>query len=295
MLLDETLKSVVDQRYRPIECIVVDDGSTDNTADVLRRYASCQDQDFRLVIVEQENQGAQRARNKGTILSTGEFIQYLDSDDLLFPEKLSKQVTFLNENQHYDCVFGDWEKGTFDERVCVKSYKADDFIKQILTIERPIVNFSFLMRRSLIRNSGNWDESLKRMQELDFQLSALMAGGHFQYQQQVCGLWRHHYDARIHNQTSVIDMVPFFQKWEAILKRHKQFSTDMGECIAKWYMWFLSQSKQQKTSVLIPVLEEAVRLKPSLAFYRTPKMKLLRFLMGRRWALYLWLLRYQRT
>lgn len=293
--LDASLQSVWEQTYRPIECIVVDDGSTDDTCSVLEKYKKLEDESIKLKPIQQKNAGAPTARNFGTAVSKGEFIQYLDSDDLLYAEKLSSQVAYLKEHKACDCVFGDWDRGQVDNRELVRAYKSENFVKQIFTIERPIVNFSFLMRRSLVVKTGPWDTSLKRMQEIDFQLKSLMAGGKFSYQAFTCGLWRHHAGERIHNQTTVKDMVPFFQKWENILVREQLFRQEMGEKIADWYMWFISQSKMQKTQVLLPVLEEAVRLNPSIAFYVTRRMKLLRTLFGKKPALYIWLHRYRHT
>jgi glycosyltransferase involved in cell wall biosynthesis len=294
-LLDEALKSVVAQTYRPIECIVVDDGSTDSTEDVLRRYSDFQSLDFTLIVIKQENGGAQKARNNGTAISKGEFIQYLDSDDLLYSKKILRQVTYLQNNQDCDCVFGDWENGSVEDKKLIKAYRSNDFVKQIITLERPIHTLAFLIRRSLVQKAGCWDVSLKRMQEIDFQLNTLVHGGKFDYEPLLCGLWRHHSDERIHNQTTVRDMLPFFQKWENVLGKQKMFNSEMGKRIAEWYMWFISQSKRQPVSILVPVLEEVVRLQPSIPFYGTRKMKLLRLLLGRKGSLYIWMIRYRNT
>ena len=66
--------------------------------------------------IYQENQGSQAARNAGTVASQGEFIQYLDSDDLLYPDKLKSQVEYLVAHPETDGVFGDWEKGTLKKK-----------------------------------------------------------------------------------------------------------------------------------------------------------------------------------
>jgi glycosyltransferase involved in cell wall biosynthesis len=82
--LAESLQSVVDQSYRPIEIVVVDDGSTDDTAALARRFPNIR-------VISQENGGPAAARNRGVAESTGPFIAFQDADDIWHPEKLSRQ------------------------------------------------------------------------------------------------------------------------------------------------------------------------------------------------------------
>ena len=159
--LKKAIQSVISQSYRPIECMVVDDGSTDKTKEVIEKFISENKEDFTLKYLFQQNAGSQAARNTGTSASSGEFIQYLDSDDILYPGKIMKQVEFLNQNQNCDGIWGDWRKGTVEENELIKSSFNPEIIAQILT-ENCIVNFSFLFRRNLINKIGLWDERIKK-------------------------------------------------------------------------------------------------------------------------------------
>ncbi|MCA9084337.1 MAG: glycosyltransferase family 2 protein [Planctomycetaceae bacterium] len=89
----DAVKSVLAQTYTAIEVVLVDDGSTDNTPNTLRRLQ--QQHPTRIKLVRQDNAGPGAARNKGFQVATGDYIQYLDSDDLLHPEKFEKQVAAL--------------------------------------------------------------------------------------------------------------------------------------------------------------------------------------------------------
>jgi len=84
--LPETLESILQQTYRPLEIIVIDDGSTDNSAAVV---ASCGGQ---IIYLRQTNSGPAAARNRGLCEARGEFIAFLDQDDLWHPEKLARQT-----------------------------------------------------------------------------------------------------------------------------------------------------------------------------------------------------------
>lgn len=92
-LLTEAVESVLAQTHRPIEIIIVDDGSTDSTPEVGKDLAKNHPDE--VFYVRQANQGVSPARNAGMKLARGEFIQFLDSDDLLMPEKFSRQVAGL--------------------------------------------------------------------------------------------------------------------------------------------------------------------------------------------------------
>ena len=92
-LLREAVQSVLDQTYRPIEIIIVDDESTDDTPECIRELISANPETIRSA--RQKNSGPGAARETGRLMAHGEFIQYLDSDDLLLPQKFEKQVAAL--------------------------------------------------------------------------------------------------------------------------------------------------------------------------------------------------------
>lgn len=96
--LEETIKSVQAQTYKNWEMLIVDDCSKDNTVEVAQRYAR-EDPRVRLIRHE-ENQGVAGARNTALAQAKGEYVAFLDSDDLWLPEKLQKQLAFMEENGH---------------------------------------------------------------------------------------------------------------------------------------------------------------------------------------------------
>ena len=101
--LRETIESVLAQTYKAREIIVIDDGSTDSSAQLIRSFGSQIKAEFN------PNRGASAARNRGTELAQGEFIQYLDADDLLAPDALERRVAALQASGA-DVAYADWQR-----------------------------------------------------------------------------------------------------------------------------------------------------------------------------------------
>ena len=190
-LLGEALHSVREQTYRPIELVVVDDGSTDSTQQVARRFAEATAGDVHVRCIYQENQGAQAARNRGLAESRGEFIQFLDSDDLLHPEKLTAQVQAMRDDPQVRYVFSAWECLHTHRRGAPGGWPADFqpdrenlidlmlFRDERLTL--PLCTDNGLYRRSLCMRLGPWDTRVKRMQPRLYNLRLLLLGVRYRY------------------------------------------------------------------------------------------------------------------
>jgi glycosyltransferase involved in cell wall biosynthesis len=101
--LDEALQSILNQTYTNWECIIVDDGSPDNTEDIAKKWM---EKDNRFKYVFQKNKGVSSARNLGIDRAFGKYIQFLDGDDILEKEKISYQIRILQKNIDIDVIYG---------------------------------------------------------------------------------------------------------------------------------------------------------------------------------------------
>jgi glycosyltransferase involved in cell wall biosynthesis len=119
----ETLESVLSQTWPRLEVIVVDDGSTDGTEEVLRPFRD------RIVYVRQENQGLAGARNAGMARATGELVAWLDADDLWTPEKVALQIDVLR--RHPECVLVASDFSAFGEDGLFERSHAGDYFGAI--------------------------------------------------------------------------------------------------------------------------------------------------------------------
>ena len=98
--LPRCLDSVINQSFRDIEILCVNDGSTDHSAQILREYAA---KDSRIIVLEQENSGAGAARNRGILAARGEFISFVDSDDKLLPDAYARLMRVMTDGVDAVC------------------------------------------------------------------------------------------------------------------------------------------------------------------------------------------------
>ena len=113
--LEECLKSVQTQTYTNIEVILVNDGSTDKSKLICERYCK---EDRRFQLLNQENQGLSAARNNGVASSTGEFIAFVDSDDIILPNYLETLIHYMTEDVDIvECIFTVKKMEFLDENI----------------------------------------------------------------------------------------------------------------------------------------------------------------------------------
>src|SRR5437764_466946 len=149
-MLREAVASVVAQTYRPIEIVIVDDGSTDDSARVADELAN----EFTRVI-HQPNGGAGAAREAGRRVARGEFIQHLDSDDLLLPRKFEMQVEGLRANSDCGASYG-WTRLGDDPKPWKRSGEVIETMFPAMLQSRWWDTPNPLYRRSVIDRAGAW-------------------------------------------------------------------------------------------------------------------------------------------
>jgi glycosyltransferase involved in cell wall biosynthesis len=115
--IEETIKSVQNQTYSNWEMLITDDGSSDNSIEIIEKL---QAKDSRIKIFKIQNSGAAVARNNSIKLANGQYLAFLDSDDLWTSEKLEKQIHFMNINK-YSLSFGSYQKITEEGKLIEKS------------------------------------------------------------------------------------------------------------------------------------------------------------------------------
>lgn len=167
-LVRRGLNSVIAQTFRPIELIVVDDGSTDNTIDTVKDWmegvAAEDGVTFKFIV--KSNGGAASARNAGLFVSEGEFVQYLDSDDLISPDKIRAHMDAILDD---DCDFV-WSPMSLEfgrletDGTWFSGGKSEIYFDGIFPDQACVG----LYRRSLIKAAGLWDQTLPTREDLEY-------------------------------------------------------------------------------------------------------------------------------
>lgn len=170
----DCLNSVENQKYREIEVICVNDGSTDESQKILEEFVLSSKLEIKLIY--QDNLGAPNARNNALKYCKGDYIQFLDADDILLPMKIHNQIKLAKKNNFPDLIVG--------------SYKSIDLENNLIskTTYNPTINYNLwenlistnlgntcsnLFKSDIFKNKIKWDESLKSSQEYNLMFELL--------------------------------------------------------------------------------------------------------------------------
>lgn len=207
--LADAIASVRRQGYEPMEIIVVDDGSTDGTPDLAATLGSD------LTFVTQENKGPASARNRALKLATGDYVAFLDADDLWPPDKLNVQMPALRENDRVQIVMGKTQRFWSNEELADSSRLA----RRTPPWDEPLLG-CMLCRRDVFAQIGVFDETLRIGEDTDWFLRARSAGVPIAKTDAVTLYYRRHGASLTagvnHMQSTVFDVL------RLALRRHRQ-------------------------------------------------------------------------
>jgi len=177
----ETLNSIFSQTYKNLEIIVVNDGSTDSTEDVLNNFID------QIYLINQSNQGVSCARNAGINVATGKYLALIDSDDYWFKEKIETQVKYLENNPDKGAVYANWNRwypdaqGTYPDPEAfaptIVDYSIDEsesgWVYQQLLLDCILNSSAILVRSQILKSLNGFDPKLSVGEDYDlwFRLS----------------------------------------------------------------------------------------------------------------------------
>lgn len=167
--LAESIQSILDQTFSDFEFIIIDDGSTDGSLDILQFYMK---KDDRIILMSRENKGLIASLNEGICLAKGKYIARMDADDVSYKKRFEKQIRFLEANTEVG-VCGSWVK-VFGESIKTKLWKmpiTDNELKPRLIFSVPFAHPSVMMRSGLIKKLGlRYNQDYKNAEDYKFWL-----------------------------------------------------------------------------------------------------------------------------
>jgi len=170
-LISEAIRSVLDQHYTDWELIILDDGSTDDTAQVVAEFGD------KVIYIYQDNAGEPAARNAGFAASQGEFVSFLDSDDQMLPNNLENLVSLLDAKPEVSIAYGRYYWFHNDEQIGhLRGPIFDGQIFQQLLLEETMMIGTALIRRDCVHAIGGFDENIHFQPHWDFYLRLARAG-----------------------------------------------------------------------------------------------------------------------
>ncbi len=159
----EAIESILNQTFADFECIIIDDGSADRTADVIRGFS-----DPRIRFVQNErNEGVAAALNRGLALASGEYIARMDADDICFPDRFEKQVAYMDTHPEVAVLATGTEKFGRDRGVMLFSERWET-LKIDLLFACCFAHPSVMIRAAVLKRTGLcYDPSFSRMEDYD--------------------------------------------------------------------------------------------------------------------------------
>ncbi|CAN5306007.1 hypothetical protein BH09SUM1_BH09SUM1_11340 [soil metagenome] len=186
--VESAIRSVLSQQGATFDIIVIDDGSTDRSADVVNAI-----NDPRIQLIRQRNQGVSAARNAGLTLARGEFVQFLDADDELLPGKFAMQLERLRKSPQIGLLAGETLRTDADGRVLYRlSQPAGPLAKDRLALRPPFAIHSFLLRRKWVEAFGGFNESLRAGEDWEYYLLLDQSGCEIHFHQDPVCIYRSH-------------------------------------------------------------------------------------------------------
>lgn len=205
-LLAESIDSCLEQVWNNIELIIVDDGSTDATEEYVQNRIAEHQGKVVLRYERQDNSGASAARNRGLALAQGEYVQFLDSDDVIFRDKLNRQIAFLESAGHggaagcscYGVIGPNPCNPNGRLRIGVRGETPRDYI-ELLTSKRVhgMQTSAPLWRRSFLVKQAGWRTDISFGDDLEYHVRLLCAAEQFLFVDDILFFVRDHDGPRL--------------------------------------------------------------------------------------------------
>jgi glycosyltransferase involved in cell wall biosynthesis len=210
--VNQTIESVLKQTYTNLECIVVDDGSTDNSAEVINAYVN---KDNRVKLIAKTNGGLSSSRNEGIKVAKGQYIAFLDSDDLWRENKLRNQMEFFKAHPEVSIVYSNSDSFNKDGILPFKEHVFIELhpLKLVETNSMPGCSSNFMITAAMVKKTGFFDGDLRSGEDLDYLFRCSLQGAKFGFVTSNDVMIRTHETSMLTNHKRM-----FFNNWHCFEK-----------------------------------------------------------------------------
>ncbi|WP_238916549.1 glycosyltransferase [Clostridium sp. YIM B02555] len=234
--LKESIESILNQTYENFEFIIVNDGSTDDSLNIIKRYS---DMDDRIVIIDRENKGLVYTLNEGIDLAKGKYIARMDADDISLPDRFMKEFEFLEKNSEYSMVstfitafgngYSDKEMRNFEIIHNKEDFEFIDLLCGGFVLCHPTV----MIRRVLFQKYGKYDESYLYCEDLELWLRFMKNGVKIKNLSERLLMYRKNDDSKTYKTRDVFLTDIIRMKLETIIELNKM----KEQSNVSYYIW----------------------------------------------------------
>ena len=240
----ETIESTLKQSYQNIELILVDDGSKDNSYEIIKQYESPI-----ITVVKQANKGASAARNHGISLAKGNYIQFLDADDFLHPQKIEHQLNTLKSYSDLHLIGGTWQRfiknldQLYGEVAPITQQEVQHFDNVDWLIKRPMmIPNTWLVSRKLIDLAGPWDEQISLNDDGEYFYRVIAASAGVVIDRKAATYYRSFNNSSLSSRNGRKAMLSWIRSIQSYKKILHQVAGDQGNNSVDEFFYHLSYS-----------------------------------------------------
>lgn len=258
----QAIESVLCQKDCSYEILVIDDGSTDSTEEVLAPYRD------RIRYIKQENQGVAAARNHGIAIAKADFIAFLDADDYLAPDKLSRQAEILKQRPDLGMVHSGWQRVDAEGKKLL-DVRPWEYIPE-LNLEtwlrwKPVLPSAMMFRREWLQYVGGFDPRFPPAEDTNLVLKLALKGCKTAWLRQVTVFYRQHDASAMHKglpqARSLVAVTDDFFAQPNLPDRIRLMEQSVRYGTLIWIAWYLHFTGHQKET--ITYLKQAWEYRPN--------------------------------
>jgi len=233
LFVAEAIESILNQTYNNIEVIVVNDASTDSTGLILTGFV-----DRVKIITNKVNMGDPASRNRGITASSGYYYASMDADDVCLPDRILKEVEFIQS--HEDCILVGGQAVYIDALGNILGFSnyptKEEVIKRHIWRRNPVAHSSVLTRMDLVKRVGMYDESLRTCSDYDLWLRLLHFGYAGNLREAVIKYRIHSNQITQYDYTNLLKTTAFLQNKYKNLYNHKDNFVDRVYACGYWLL-----------------------------------------------------------